>query len=1684
METLVQRLVQNPHDQAAITYAHQQGQSDPSSYAQLLEKVGIATTDPAFSSHWLTEAANVWTTTLGDAHRAARALMTAIDRAPTQSAPAERLAELYREKGDVRALVAMLERRGKALGPLAAQDAQLRPQVAAIYEELGRLWMEPPLSQTAKSIEYYRLATEYDPNNAYSVYALRELYKSAGQFAEAVPYFEMEQRLIDDPERQLALYEDEAEVRRSAGDLAGASEALRRARAVEGGQDAGLKQMYATSVLDRVQAQQAVGPEERAEGAALFVELAEEYQGEHGYSYSACALELDPTNDRAVQLLIYYSGLLNQEADAAPRVAEYLRANPQGPMVNEARELVNRVVESGVGDEAMLLALAPPPGAEAEERISALLDVAQALARKAKKGEAATRYKEILELDPGNEDAINFLEGYLRQTRKYAVLRDILFNASRAGSADEDQRIKWLKEAAQLCETQLRDGAAAVSAWQRVLAMDPSDEGAVQQLKRLFERARRWDDLAALLQKQAEQMDDIEARISLEKQVAKIHEQRRKDPVASGSAWARIADLTPEDEAAISTAVGFFEKGARPDLAAQVIADNIAGIDDESTKAELYRKLGELREASGDANGAGDAFAEAAVTAKSAQLWEAAERCYVQAQAWSQAASAVEARADLSERDSDKAGLFAREASYLRAGGDEAGALSRLEQATDLDPGNTEYAGQLEAIYEASQRIGDLAALLLRRAERISDKTLRIGLRKRAAVIMRDKLNDLEGARSSFSDALQDGEDPEALAWLADDAERTEDYMMTVEFLDRLARAMAADEDRAREIQLRAARVVAEKLDDPAGAIERHEQIVESTGGQHTESLKVIADLHERNDNPKGAADALERWLKITTEKDVRIEVSRRLGELYEGPLDDPRAAVRNLEIVAELDPEDFDVIGRLCTLSERLEDWQGFVKHQAALIEIEGDEDELSRMTRRLAEVYHAELGQGDEALAALLAVADTGDEPCREAYVELADELGWKGIVAAKLVEWNAESPVGPERNAALRGAFERFIEVGREADAANVAKELARTKGADPELAVKLEEIAVKLKDLDALGIAHDLQVLELTGPARAEEMVRQAEVMVSAGVDRAEAIQHGEQALTSVSPEDVEPLLSRLAELAEDPEQVVELYQRQVTRCKSPSDRLRALARAAQVAAEKGALDRARSFLDIALGGGVQQETLEVLEEVARKTDAETGNDRLRRTLAEALAAGGQGSRDGGRTRGTLLARAATIAMRDLRDHERAFLWLGDSLVAHVDDESLDLLDEFSGLLNDPKRAEKVLGRALDEVFDGPLVRKLLARRADLREQKLDDLKGAAEDLKRLHDLSPSDTTVMEQLSDLYTRLGDYRGMVALYEDQILRGKDQDARAELARKVARIWESQLDDPHEAADAWRRVLRMKSGDAEAKAGLGRAKANMLQSSKSESSSPEAAAESGLSAVDEAIEAVHEVEAESNAPEAVAEVVSAGETGEQAAASGETAIGEEPAAEETAAGDEPDPDAGSFEQSEGDAAEPAIGAMADELEPETQIPPPRREWAKSDPDDGTEALDVAGGTPSLEQASLEQLGVPQDSPLSPPEAMAEPGRSVPPPLPAASGASSPFPTPEEPEAASGKSPPLPRVGRPPPPPRAAGSSARPPPPPPSGRRPPPPPSRRPPAPPEAIPITVDEGDDELVVGDDELIE
>jgi hypothetical protein len=168
---------------------------------------------------------------------------------------------------------------------------------------------------------------------------------------------------------------------------------------------------------------------------------------------------------------------------------------------------------------------------------------------------------------------------------------------------------------------------------------------------------------------------------------------------------------------------------------------------------------------------------------------------------------------------------------------------------------------------------------------------------------------------------------------------------------------------------------------------------------------------------------------------------------------------MRVLEVVHGADPDDFDATERLCGLAESRERWPLFAELMVELISVEGDEGEVSSMTRRLAQVLHEQLDDGDEAINVLGGVADSGDAQCRTEFITLGDQLGKKDIVARRMVVWFKDEPPSPEREEQLHGAFDRFLEVDEKREAVDVAKHLAQSHQLREDVAEVVEGLGVE-------------------------------------------------------------------------------------------------------------------------------------------------------------------------------------------------------------------------------------------------------------------------------------------------------------------------------------------------------------------------------------------------------------------------------------------------------------------------------------------------------------------------------------------------------------------------------------------------------------------------------------------------
>ena len=674
-------------------------------------------------------------------------------------------------------------------------------------------------------------------------------------------------------------------------------------------------------------------------------------------------------------------------------------------------------------------------------------------------------------------------------------------------------------------------------------------------------------------------------------------------------------------------------------------------------RGALLEHLGELREQLNDPGGAGEAYADAADAQKNVKLWEAAERCFVTARALGPRGQAAAQRAHMAGDAKQQAQHFARAAELFGPHGDEARRTRRTSSARPTSiPTSEEYAQAARRSVHVGRRSGPTSSSSSsERGDRLADKPQRV-----VACAGRPP-RSTRGSSPTRKPRARPGSRSSRTATTGRPSSASSTTPSSARTTPRPPRSCAASATR-RSIapRRRASRCARPSCWPRAWATSTTPS--PATSGSSSSSiaqcrpaLQAIADLQEARDNPAAAADALERELKLVADTTERGQIAGRLARLYE-QLDDAKNAIRALEMVRKADLEDFDALTRLCDLCEKTEQWDRVAELLAQRIEVEADEAEVSVLTRKLAGILADKLDRGDEALATLDRARRRRRPSVRAAYVELGDRLGWRGIVATKLVEWWFEAKQSAERTTQLRGAFERFSEVGREQDAVRVGLRDRPQQGRRPR--ARPTPRAAGDQDQRPRRALHRPRLLakEVTGVDRARELVRQAEARVKAGAPTARGPAARRGRAHSVPPgRGRRAARERSAAIAEKPADIVDLYERQISRCKAPADRVRALARAAQVAAAKGQVERARGLLRArAERHADRRHARRRSRTAARDGDTQTGGERLRRALAASLAAGGQGARDGGKTRGSLLRRAALHGVhRDLRRLEQAF-----------------------------------------------------------------------------------------------------------------------------------------------------------------------------------------------------------------------------------------------------------------------------------------------------------------------------------------------------------------------------------------------------------------------------------------------
>ena len=918
----------------------------------------------------LFRAAKLWIERMDKADRAARAYEKVLDADPENLAAAEALSPIYEEANDARKLAPVYEVRLK-------HDMEPEARVA-LLRETGLLY-EERLRQPETAFEKYLEAFSVMPTQEVVREDVERLAEATDGWGKVIEAFtaaiekaeieddEIELRMslggvltrVEKTEDAIAQYRAVYELRSDhLGAIAKLSELYELTEAwsplieivdrrmeIESDPEAGRQTAYLRARLieekledpdKAIDAYQGILGEYGDEEADAFRALDRLYEAQGRWSEFTGILErridLGPESHEELAALKFRLALalanhleekeraidLHREVLTILPEHEGARAALEGLMTDEsvgvrAAEILEPVYEMG-GDWEPLIAALRVLHAGSDDparRLDLLTKVGEVYGEHLQDVEQSFgAYAEALREQPDSADTLARLETIAIGHERFPQLVALLGELAAHVDSPDLRRTLWIK-AAQIQDTQLEDIDGAVGAYRKVLDDDPGDQEVLLALDALFRRTERWTDLVGVLRRRSENSADPTEQEELLAQMAAIHDEFLQDPTTAISVHKEILEIDPTSQRALASLDDLF---ARQEMWTE-LADNVGrrlelATEDEEQVALMLR-LAQLRE----------------------QRMEATE-------------SAIEIYREVLLRDPTNGP-----------------ALSNLERLLQTEAHQLLIAEILEPIYRDGGQVQKLIGVHEIQAAKASSPERRVELLHRIAELYEVSLDNYPAAFQSYARAL--AEDPSSFA-TQEQLERLTPILGDAESLAKTYEEQVEtveDPILAASLHVKAAQIREYQLDDAPGAIAHYQKVLE-LDDQHLEAATALERLFQLSERYEDLAKIYLTKSKMLTSPDEQKDYLYRAAAIYEELLERPHDAIAVYHQALEIDPEDLTSLDKLIELNLRLENWEKLLEVYTQKADIVVDPDEKKRLYTEVGAVYEQELKDNAKAI------------------------------------------------------------------------------------------------------------------------------------------------------------------------------------------------------------------------------------------------------------------------------------------------------------------------------------------------------------------------------------------------------------------------------------------------------------------------------------------------------------------------------------------------------------------------------------------------------------------------------------------------------------------------------------------------------------------------------------------------
>ena len=1060
------------------------------------------------------------------------------------------------------------------------------------------------------------------------------------------------------------------------------------------------------------------------------------------------------------------------------------------------------------------------PSLEGAARVVVMKEMAALAAERLKKApEAAALYQQILQLEPGNGAIMDALEKHAERSRDYAVLASVL--EQRVASEKETKnQVALLQKLGVLYAEHLNDAKLAMSAWKRVLEIEPKHSRAMRVLRdhllegedydglsELYASQGDFEGLAEVLSSAADKATNIRTKVDLSYRAAAVYEQHIGNPERAFRSYERILSADPLDARAARALVPLYEadeKWARLPALYELVLQDTKDVD---TALGIYGKL---------------------IDTTGKRLNDRDSALQFARRAWDSAPTHPEARRLLEQACADANNWEPMVAALSER-------VNSLRQAPAPKPekgrGKKKAAAATSTAPQESPEVRDLELEVANLLEE------RLGKLPEAQAVLRRLVSSDPSdavAVEHLNRLLRVTGDRDNLRWLMDLRISHSDTEVQLLLLHEWARIEEDNFEAPERASALYSRILELEPTDREALTQLTRLVLAE--GQAEEAVSVMRqhrDLLEGEERARLEEELAETLLYRLDQPEAALQSALAALTGMAGTGTFPQRAVEVLQRLVQVESTKRDAASALASVYHGRQERRKEADALGVLLSVEEEPDKRLALYRRGIQVFE-ELDSFNAAFELMLKALR--DFPDQMSLWEHASALSARAGRGAELAEGYRDvlrGELSPELRKALcqRAATLHEVQLGDPVGATPYLEQVLAADPTDVEAFTRLKHILTSNQRWGELRALYDQTLASQSDAESQLETLGEVAMVCEEFMDDSRGAQaYYERMLTLDANNEValraldrlytrhqqydklSQLLDRRLELATGDEATLLRLRASALYLDELHQPERALQHVEEVLTSDVNNGRARELAERILTiGSLKRRASEILERVYEHRDEPRELVRVLDAQLVALRAH-EGAEPEVET--ALLERLADLRYDRLKDDAGALTVLADYVPRRPEDEAARRkLSEVGERLGQQAKVADVLDAAAGAASDQRLRGDLLMTVGEIRETILDDKERAASVYRRVIELDPNDAELVLPAAKALQRIYGQRGETALLVDvlrlELRHEHDTERRLELLERIASLCEERMGDRDAAIAAWRARLEESSED-----------------------------------------------------------------------------------------------------------------------------------------------------------------------------------------------------------------------------------------------------------------------------------